>query len=480
MQNLAKNLTLFSLLTLGTGLSKAGSLAANPINSMQDAREACGKKGPENGRACSAIVIFRQGISSEERAKVIGISGAKFRFHLSRAHSVAVEVGDHGKWQRLAADPSVEAVIPDRLVFAISEADERTASMQGNTVLARGGPAKRSREISPQVISAGLVRIGASPGALPYLGTNIGVAIVDTGIDYNHPDLSPAASCFSIFSGGCQDANGHGTHVAGIVAALDNSIDVVGVAPKATIYGVRVLDAAGSGSDSTIMAGLEWVLANANSVIPPIRVVNMSLGRPGSLNDNPALRAVVQQVRTMGISVLVAAGNDQSTEVAGQVPATYPEVMAIASSSAKDGSNAGCRSYSASILQDTASYFTTDGAYNASTGIGVSISAPGEESENISKMCGLSSSGIISLKLGGGLVRMSGTSMASPHAAGAAALLLEQAGGSLDPELLRSKIMNSASRIGVAPLNSPTTSYTFDGVREGILSVCAALGVACL
>ena len=90
--------------------------------------------------------------------------------------------------------------------------------------------------------------------------------------------------CFTAFSA-CQDNNGHGTHVTGTIAARNNAVDVVGVAPNATPYAVKVLDAQGSGTDSTVIAGLDWIILNANSVSPPIRVVNMSLGRQGTLDD---------------------------------------------------------------------------------------------------------------------------------------------------------------------------------------------------
>ena len=72
---------------------------------------------------------------------------------------------------------------------------------------------------------------------------------------------------------------------------------------------------------------------------------------------------------------------------------------------------------------------------------------------------------------------MSGTSMASPHVAGVVALMLEQAGGVLDPEFVRTRLRSSAERIGVAPLNSPTSSYTFDGEREGVVSARGVLGL---
>jgi len=103
----------------------------------------------------------------------------------------------------------------------------------------------------------------------------------------------------------CQDDHGHGTHVTGIVAALDNDIDVVGVAPKATPYCVKVLDSTFTGSDSNVIAGLDWVFSNNAILSPPIRAVNMSLGRNGTLNDNPALRAAVSRLYDLGISLSV-------------------------------------------------------------------------------------------------------------------------------------------------------------------------------
>jgi subtilisin len=364
-----------------------------------------------------------------------------------------------GRLAALAADPRILRVIPDRSVFAIGKP------------VSGGG-------VKGQVVPEGVKCIGAAPGSLAYNGSGVGVAVVDTGVDYNHADLKPlGVQSYSAFGGTAQDDNGHGTHVSGIIAARNNAADVVGVAPAATIYGVKVLDSAGSGSESGVIAGLNWVAANAALVTPPIRVVNMSLGRPGTLDDNPLQRAAVQNLVANGIVVIVAAGNDATLEVSQQVPATYPEVIAIASTTAKAGTNryAG---FSGVIGANTASYFTTDGAFNSTTGIGVSISAPGENQENISSAGYIQSVGILSTKLGGGTTSMSGTSMACPHAAGVAALVWQKAlalGQTRTPEQIRSALRNSAVSIGSAPLNSPTTSYTFDGVREGVLSASGAL-----
>ena len=95
------------------------------------------------------------------------------------------------------------------------------------------------------------------------------------------------------------------------------------------------------------------------------------------------------------------------------------------------------------------------------------MSAPGEDKDNVSRGCRIESIGILSTRLGGGTTRMSGTSMAAPHVAGIAARYYQQ-NPAWDAETVRFAIANGAVRKGTAPLNSPSVSYTFDGVREGI------------
>jgi len=400
--------------------------------------------------AADVIIMFREGVSHADRDATVRRAGALLRFNYATIRAAAAHVPHAAAMRLLEQHPDVVAIIPDRPVQAHAE-----------------------------IVPAGVQRIGAAPGQSGYTGAGVGVAIADTGIDLNHLDLKPFGSvCFYAYSSSCQDDNGHGTHVGGIVAARDNDRDVVGVAPNATLYAVKVLDRSGNGSDSTVMAGLDWIADNASLVSPPIRVVNMSLGRAGTLNDNPALRAMVQAVYGLGVSIVVSAGNDSSKEVSQQVPATYPEVMAVASATALDGSNAGCKSFRSIIPRDTASYFTTDGAYNLATGIGVTVSAPGADKENVTRSCFASSVGILSTRLGGGTTRMSGTSMAAPHVAGVVALMWQRAllsGGFLLPEDARLQIRGGVDRDGVAPLNSPTGGYTFDGEREGILFAPGAL-----
>lgn len=363
-----------------------------------------------------------------------------------------------GRLPAVMADPDVLTVVPDRAVSTAVDA------------AAKGGGPRGGGTSSSQITPAGVQRIGAAPGSLAYTGLGVGVAIVDTGIDFAHPDLAVAPAQFSAFGASAQDDNGHGTHVAGIVAALANDRDVVGVAPGATLYAVKVLDAAGSGYDSDILAGLDWIATQAEAVSPAIRVANLSLGRPGSLTDNPSLRQAVQTLYQLGITVVVAAGNDPTVEVRQQVPATYPEVLAVASTSARAGSSATSL---APVAADTASHFTTDGALDRQ-GMGVIVSAPGEDQADIIKGNRLQSVGILSTRLGGGTTRMSGTSMAAPHVAGVVALLYERTPteGAYEAKL---DIAVGAEGADILPRDGRTTAYTFDGAREGVLSAPGAL-----
>jgi subtilisin len=418
------------------------------------------------------IVMFKDGTPAIDRATSVTQAGAVLKYNYNVISSVAAHVPTTSILLTLQNDTNVVSIVPDLPVSADKKPSWANGEGQGRS--------------AGQVIPDGVKRIGADPDTfLDWTGNSVGVAIVDTGIDFNHSDLLVNTQCFTAFSNvwdpsTCQDVNGHGTHVAGIVSALDNDTGVVGVAPNATLYAVKVLDDIGNGTDSTVLAGLDWIHTNADTLDPKIRVVNMGLGRPKGFGDNEAhpLRLAVQALYNLGISVVVSAGNDPNVEVFDRVPASYPEALAIASTTAADGSKKGCQSFTGIIESDTASDFTTDGKFDPLAGIGVTVSAPGEDAENIKQNCSVNSVGILSTRVGGGTTRLSGTSMSAPHVTGVVALMWEKAlsqGATLAPEDVRTKIRASADLINETPLDSPTSEYTLDNEREGVVWAPTAL-----
>jgi subtilisin len=391
------------------------------------------------------IVQFRDGTTAGARRAVAANAGASARFVYNRVAAATLRVPNGQALQALRRNPAVLSIVPNRPVAAYQSAK------------AKGKPGAGAGQ-SSQVTPGGVQRVGP-PIAGFSDGAGVGVAILDTGVDLLHPDLLGTVDAFSAFGPSCQDDGAHGTHVAGIVAARDNNVDVVGVAPGATLYCVKVLDASGNGTEATLMAGLDWVLAEHANVTPPIRVINMSLGRPGTVDDNPALHQLITLLDAAGVAIVAAAGNDYSADVAEQIPAAYPEVISVASTTALSGSNQ-CRWLASPIAVNTASYFTTDG-------VNVTVSAPGEDKEDVSRSCVIKSVGILSTSLGGGTTRMSGTSMAAPHVAGIAARHFQQTPSFTSADV-RLRIAADAVSQGVAPLDSPAGGYTFDGVREGV------------
>jgi subtilisin family serine protease len=285
-------------------------------------------QGPEN-----YIVTFRDGTIPAVRAVAANNAGAALRFNYSIINAIAVTVPNANALAAFENNPSVLSIVPDRPVFAFQQANGKGGE-KGKPPKDEDPPEDPPADPPPtmQEVPSGVKRVGADPALGGLTGAGVGVAIVDTGIDLGHADLTGVNEGFSSFGVGesCQDDNGHGTHVTGIVAARHNTIDVVGVAPGATLYCVKVLDADGVGSDSTVIAGLDWILANKDTLVPPIRVVNMSLGGPGSLgdpNDPDPMRVAIQALydQGQGIAVVVAAGNDPTVEVTAQVPAAYPD-----------------------------------------------------------------------------------------------------------------------------------------------------------
>ena len=263
--------------------------------------------------------------------------------------------------------------------------------------------------------------------------------IIDTGIDNIHPDLNVfrTVNCARFF--GClenqgTDGNGHGTHVAGIAAAIDNDIGVVGVAPGARLWSVKVLDDRGSGYLSWVIAGIDWV--TARSIV--IDVANVSLGWQG---NSLATRSAIQNSVAQGVVYVVAAGNS-SQDVYGAdglpgtsddfEPASYPEVASIAALSDTDGQSGGVGPFSSWTGADRNGDGVDDGVddsfawfsnFSFTAASDNPVVSPGNAIDLI-----LPGVDIYSTWKGGNYNTIGGTSMASPHAAGLAALYVAENG----------------------------------------------------
>lgn len=276
---------------------------------------------------------------------------------------------------------------------------------------------------------------------------NVDVAIIDTGIDLDHPDLNVHTAGAKNCSTGnsADDGNGHGTHVAGTVGALDNSTGVVGMAPGARVWPVRVLDNRGSGSWSAVVCGIDYVTANADK----IEIANMSLGGSGSddgncgNSNNDAMHKAICASVAAGVTYVVAAGNSY-VDAKGFVPAAYDEVITVSALADFDGKSGGlagstCRSDE----DDTLANFSNFGA-------DIDLIAPG--------VC------INSTWKGGGYNTISGTSMASPHVAGGAALY-KATHPSASPSSVKSALQTAGTTDWIWPGQDP------DGIKEKLLNV---------
>ncbi|HSP35333.1 MAG TPA: S8 family serine peptidase [Thermoanaerobaculia bacterium] len=160
----------------------------------------------------------------------------------------------------------------------------------------------------------------------------VNVAVIDTGIDYNHPELKDRyQGGYNTFTktNDPKDDHGHGTHVSGIIAAADNNFGVVGVAPEVKLWVTKVLKADGSGTDETVIAGLDWVISKKRE-IGGNWVVNLSLGADGG--SEPERQAFAQAIDE-GILIVAAAGNTGADNI--QYPGAYDQVLAISAIDSK-------------------------------------------------------------------------------------------------------------------------------------------------
>lgn len=262
-----------------------------------------------------------------------------------------------------------------------------------------------------------------------FKGTGVRVAIVDTGIDPDHPDFAGRILTTQDFTGeGARDNHGHGSHVAGIVAGAGTASEGTyrGVAPEASILAAKVLRGDGSGMMSDVMAGIEWAVDQG------AQVINLSLGSSGSCDGTDALSATCDAAVEHGVVMCVAAGNDGPGASTVGSPGCARRVITIGAS--VSGSGPGD-----SIADFSSRGPTSDGR------IKPDLAFPGVDIVSC-RAQGTS----MGTPVGERYTRASGTSMATPHATGVVALLL-QAFPDLTPEDIKVRLMQAARDMGLEP-----------------------------
>jgi len=332
--------------------------------------------GPQSGRVKVLIGFTRQPGPAQE-ALVRGIGGTiRYSYHLVPA--IAATVPEQAI-EGLRRNPNVTAVELDGQVWAVDAELENAWGVEH--------------------IGAGTVHDSGNKG------NGVSVAIIDSGIDYTHTDLD------ANYAGGWdfvnedddpQDDYGHGTHVAGTVAAEDNgdNLSVVGVAPKATLYGLKVLNADGGGNWSDIIAAVQWCVDNG------VHVANLSLGT--SLNPGALAEEAFASAEAQGLVIVAAAGNSGNPPGRGDsviYPARWDSVIAVA---ATDSGDKRARWSS-----------TGDQVELAAPGVAVYSTWPVDMTTSPHDPQPICYDDGDCYKYG------SGTSMASPHVAGTAALVIE-------------------------------------------------------
>jgi subtilisin family serine protease len=314
-----------------------------------------------------------------------------------------------------AALKGFAATIP-AVQLATLKADPRVAFVSEDGIVEAVGT---EPVISGDSVPTGVRRIEAGTTTTVHQASTVNVAVIDTGIDLSHPDLNAVngKNCVRTRKTAIDD-NGHGSHVAGTIAARNNGSGVEGVAPGTKLYAVKVLNARGSGTWSQVICGIDWVTANAATL--NIKVASMSLGGTGSNDNNcgntnnDALHKALCNSVAAGVTYVVAAGNETDS-LDNHVPAAYPEALTVTAVSDSDGAPGGtgsaptCRTGEQDDKYATFSNFATTTATLDHT-----IAAPG--------VC------IYSTWKSGGYNTISGTSMATPHVSGVVALCIGNGG----------------------------------------------------
>ena len=350
------------------------------------------------------IVVFQKGVPNSVKERIVLNAKCQVIKLLPLVNGIAIRLPEK------ASDKALEAIF--------AHAPITVARVDNDLIIhaTKGKPSKPGKKSEPQpqeILPWGVDRIDADlvwdtngdlivdSGAT--VGAGVKVAILDTGIDIDHPDLiNNLAGGINIinYRKSYNDDNGHGTHVAGIVAGVDNEIGVIGTAPGTSLYGVKVLDRRGQGWLSDVIDGLDWCINNGMDII------NMSFG---SSSGNQTFQEAITRVYQAGIVQVAAAGNEYEGPV--DYPAAYPETIAVSAIDSSDNF-----------------------AEFSSVGPEVDLTAPGVD--------------IFSTYKGDGYKTLSGTSMAAPHVTGVAALILENQ-SAYTPDDVLNVLTKTADNLGL-------------------------------
>ncbi len=264
------------------------------------------------------------------------------------------------------------------------EQNQRFNGIEGTTSMATTPAVVWKNTLMSQTTPWGITRVGGAQN-----GSGKKAWVLDTGIDLDHPDLNVDVGNSVSFVGGesADDLNGHGTHVAGTIAAINNSTDVVGVAAGATVVSVKVLDQNGIGTIEDVVDGVNYVAGRASSS----HIINMSLGLYNPSGSVTSIDYAVNNVANSGLRFTIAAGNDG-------VDANYQTPARVENSNV----------WTVSAYDDNDAFVT---AFTCNPNYGSNYGNPPIE-------YGGPGDNVTSLKPGGGTAVKCGTSMAAPHIAG--------------------------------------------------------------
>ena len=427
----------------------------------------------------NVIVRYRQGTAETKIAEMIGGAVRHNQdLALLRSHAITIKAGDLGA---LAARPEVEEVFPDNPVAA--------TAFSGTIDYGR----------------MAVLGLTSSTQAFPYDGTGVGVAVIDSGISHTADLTGTSGQNIIVYSQSfvpgdtpTDDKFGHGTHVAGIIAGngkqstggnFDYSIR--GIAPNVRLVNLRVLDDNGVGSDSTVIAAIQRAIQLKPTY--NIRVINLSVGRPVSTNyASDQLCQAVEQAWNAGIVVVVAAGNggrdnSQGTNGYGTItaPGNDPFVITVGAMNTVG---------TLSRADDKIASYSSKGPTLFDHIVKPDLVAPGNRIFSLEDVPGSFINAhpenevpvyIYSTSSGAAAkayYQMSGTSMAAPMVAGAAALMLQK-DPTLGPDTVKARLMKTAQKLQAIHTSAtdPVTGVTYISendiftVGAGYLDVVAAL-----